>query len=179
MKLQTIIICTSIICAPNMLRGSTELFQALYKGDVAQARKLISQSKNLATLRDGKGNTPLHAVLEAVGTDIITEEQALSLIKELIPLKGINVNAQNVAQQTALMMAALFGLQSVITYLDTKTHVDYTLKDSLGKTASAWAQDIASRLQNPKEKRKFEQLARFLKEKEETEGFTLIESNYK
>lgn len=109
--------------------GYTPLLLAAYHGQLAAVQALHRAGAD-ACIVDLKGNSALMGV--AFKGDTATAEW-------LIETAACDVNHQNHAGQTALMMAALFGRESMLNLLLTH-QAKADLVDASGNTASSLAQ---------------------------------------
>jgi ankyrin repeat protein len=85
----------------------TELIEAIKKGDIDTAIKLIAECVNL-DIKSNHGWTALHYACR------FNQKQIVTMLLE----KGINVNAQNKYDNTALHTACWYGHNEIVTLLE-------------------------------------------------------------
>jgi len=108
--------------------GSTPLQWAVYKGDVAEVRRLLKAGADV-TLANNYGATPMTLAAEVANADM------LKLLLEV----GVNVDSPNPEGQTALMAVARTGnVEAARLLLDHHATVDAREKWG-GQTALMWA----------------------------------------
>ena len=152
----------SIVISSNAIANGVDIFTAAREGDSAAIRNFVQQGGDINKpnakshtpfiLASYYGHTQTLETLLKIGADACTLDNKGSnafmgvafkghqhVAKWLLKNTSCNVNHQNYAGQTALMMASLFGREDIIKLL-LEHGANRSLKDNQGNTSVKLAQ---------------------------------------
>ncbi len=125
------------ILGPN---GHSAIFVSLKLNnldlDLDIVNLLLDDKRINLDLKDGHGNTLLHAAIYSASHDIIKK----------ILRKGANPNLKDKKSQTALMFAVLKGRKNIVKSILRNTRTDINLQDNVGETALFYAVKTVNRI---------------------------------
>lgn len=104
--------------------NSTQIFNAISAGNVAEVLALQSKYKNF-DLRNSAGNTPLHFAILMEKTEIV---------KRLVEEAGVDINARGLKMMTPVSLSANLCLEDYAVFLVEKG-ADFRLRDTYNKAA--------------------------------------------